>query len=127
MMRPTRDVPVGEGGALVDKPEWRTLSGWVHWDMSPWTGEATTFAMKCKDHTKNRGYWMHKVQGVLALVDCGPQDGGFHCVPGFHRHMRGWAAANAGNFNPRDKDTTVQVRTCGTACCGRVRQVVVAA
>ena len=34
------------------------------------------------------------VQGILALCDCRAEDGGFFCVPGSHRVIRGWAHAH---------------------------------
>ena len=115
-MRPTKSVAWGD--AVVDKPEWKTLTGWVHWDMNPWTGETTAFSYESRDFRKNRGYTADKVQGVLTLVDCGPRDGGFHCVPGFHRHIRGWACHNRANFNPHAHGTTIQVRWgLGSGAC----------
>lgn len=30
------------------------------------------------------------LQGLLYLTDCGPDDGAFHCVPGFHNLIEGW-------------------------------------
>lgn len=32
-----------------------------------------------------------RVQGTLALCDCGPRDGGFVCIPGAHANLRRWA------------------------------------
>lgn len=31
-----------------------------------------------------------RLQGLLYLSDCGPQDGAFHCVPGFHNQIGDW-------------------------------------
>jgi hypothetical protein len=31
-----------------------------------------------------------RLQGLLYLSDCGPKDGAFHCVPGFHRNIANW-------------------------------------
>lgn len=47
-----------------------------------------------------------KMQGILALVDSREQDGGFCCVPGFHRHLSEWSKATracdwARKFNSR--------------------------
>jgi len=101
-MRPTKQVLID--GQLVDKPEWKTLYNWLHWDMNPWTGLTTQFSWKSKDPRKNRGYDQTKVQGILSCVDCGPDDGGFHCVPGFHKHIRGWANKNLDKFPKKDFD-----------------------
>lgn len=30
------------------------------------------------------------MQGLLYLTDCGPNDGAFHCVPGFHLQLEDW-------------------------------------
>ena len=37
MLRPTRDVE-GEG---EDHPEWKSIDGWLHWDVNPWSGKAS--------------------------------------------------------------------------------------
>jgi len=93
-MRPTFiPNPKKKGGskALVEKIQWRTEPNWLHWDMDPFNGRTTTFGWKVKDYKANVGYDVLRVQGILALNDCGPKDGGFKCVPGFHHHIRGWA------------------------------------
>jgi len=77
--------------------------------MNPWTGNTATFSWKLTNDQENRGYSLIKIQGILALVDCGPNDGGFHCVPGFNKHLRGWANQNLEHFNPKNYDTTIQV------------------
>lgn len=41
------------------------------------------------------------LQGLLYLTDCGPHDGAFHCVPGFHKRIESWLK-QAGD-NPREK------------------------
>ncbi|WP_166923052.1 phytanoyl-CoA dioxygenase family protein [Flavobacterium poyangense] len=46
------------------------------------------------------------LQGLLYLTDCGPDDGAFHCVPGFHNKIDNWLAALKPNENPREKATT---------------------
>ena len=40
------------------------------------------------DHSE-RGF--HRVQGLLALTDNTETSGGFHCVPGFHKHFDEWS------------------------------------
>jgi len=107
MMRPTKDVKFSDG--VRNKPEWKTIEGWLHWDMNMWTGWTTTFSWKVLDNSQNRGYDRLRVQGWVSVVDCGPADGGFHCVPGFSSHMRGWAYQNKDKFNPKRFDTTFQV------------------
>merc|ERR1719330_1955342 len=42
----------------------------------------------------NKGYTRLRTQGILALSDCGPEDGGFFCVPGSHLVVRAWAHRN---------------------------------
>lgn len=110
-MRPTREVEIKEGEEVlkVDKPEWRTIPEWLHWDMIPWNGWTTTFNFKEVYSNLNKGYDQVKVQGILAAVDCGPNEGGFHCVPGFHNHIRGWANQNINKFDKNFTDSTLQV------------------
>lgn len=43
-----------------------------------------------------------RLQGLLYLGDCGPQDGAFHCVPGFHRRLAGWLSTVPAGVHPRD-------------------------
>lgn len=43
------------------------------------------------------------LQGLLYLTDCGPDDGAFHCVAGFHNKISNWIENLAPNENPRDK------------------------
>jgi len=90
-MRPTFIPSKDNDKKLVEKKEWRTISNWLHWDMDPFNGRATTFGWKVKDPLCNVGFDQLRVQGILSLTDCGPKDGGFQCVPGFHPHIRGWA------------------------------------
>lgn len=113
MMRPTKNVhkffPNGENMEPMDKPEWKTITNWLHWDMNPWTGKTSTYGFEIRDATKNRGYDLLKVQGILALVDCSQEAGGFHAVPGFQHHIRGWANQNKAKFHRNNTDTTFQV------------------
>lgn len=57
----------------------------LHWDVSLKT--PVPFAM----------------QGLLYLTDCGPDDGAFHCVPGFHNKLESWLEQLSPDENPRDK------------------------
>lgn len=43
------------------------------------------------------------LQGLLYLTDCGPDDGAFHCVPGFHNTIENWLADVQPHEKPRDK------------------------
>ncbi len=43
-----------------------------------------------------------RLQGLLYLGDCGPLDGAFHCVPGFHERLPGWLARVPAGIHPRD-------------------------
>lgn len=42
------------------------------------------------------------LQGLLYLSDCGPQDGAFHCVPGFHKTIGDWLGKLPPDEHPRD-------------------------
>ncbi|MBE8724358.1 phytanoyl-CoA dioxygenase family protein [Flavobacterium hungaricum] len=43
------------------------------------------------------------LQGLLYLTDCGPEDGAFHCVPGFHKKISDWLNNLPADENPRKK------------------------
>jgi len=43
-----------------------------------------------------------RLQGLLYLGDCGPLDGAFHCVPGFHDRLPDWLAGVPAGIHPRD-------------------------
>lgn len=73
-MRPTRNIRLKDD-TLVDRPEWKTTSSWLHWDQNPW---------------KEPGFC--RLQGLLALTDHTLTSGGFTCVPGFHMETADWAA-----------------------------------
>ncbi|MBT5875312.1 MAG: hypothetical protein HOH43_17970 [Candidatus Latescibacteria bacterium] len=65
-----------------DKPDW-DHPGMIHWDMDT-TGLTSVTT---------------RVQGVLYLTDTGTDQGGFQCVPGFHRRFLDWV-----NTQPEDRD-----------------------
>ncbi|GAC1523206.1 MAG: DUF1479 family protein [Ktedonobacteraceae bacterium] len=44
------------------------------------------------------------LQGVLCLTDTTPEMGGFCCIPGFHRVLAEWLAAQPPDHNPRSPD-----------------------
>lgn len=86
-------------GTTVDQPTWKTKSKWVHWDMSPvhWVGgtmpsfEWSPYARVSENNATGRSAnGKAKVQGLLNLIDARAQDGGFLCVPGFHKHLKEW-------------------------------------
>lgn len=78
LMRPTllREGAAPEATPMLRK-QWQTTGEWIHWDQNPW--EEPEFA---------------RIQGVLALSEHTQSSGGFHCVPGFCRHWKQWAAHN---------------------------------
>ncbi|MBL7886153.1 MAG: phytanoyl-CoA dioxygenase family protein [Flavobacterium sp.] len=43
-----------------------------------------------------------RLQGLIYLSDCGPNDGAFHCVPGFHNEIENWIRSVPHNVNPRE-------------------------
>lgn len=43
-----------------------------------------------------------RLQGLIYLSDCGPQDGAFHCVSGFHRDINNWMLNVPTDKHPRD-------------------------
>jgi hypothetical protein len=42
-----------------------------------------------------------KLQGLIYLSDCGPNDGAFHCVPGFHHQIASWMEQVPEGIHPR--------------------------
>ncbi|MDQ6529969.1 phytanoyl-CoA dioxygenase family protein [Flavobacterium sp. LHD-85] len=61
------------------------LGSALHWDMS--LKKPLSFGL----------------QGLLYLTDCGPNDGAFHCVPGFHNQIDQWLEEIEPHENPREK------------------------
>jgi len=57
----------------------------LHWDTS--LSQPITFGL----------------QGLLYLTDCGPDDGAFHCVPGFHNEITLWLNSLEQGEDPREK------------------------
>ena len=43
------------------------------------------------------------LQGLLYLTDCDPNDGAFHCVPGFHTKIDSWLNGLEPHINPREE------------------------
>eukprot|EP00608_Synchroma_pusillum_P000081 CAMPEP_0198443448 /NCGR_PEP_ID=MMETSP1452-20131203/70101_1 /TAXON_ID=1181717 /ORGANISM="Synchroma pusillum, Strain CCMP3072" /LENGTH=551 /DNA_ID=CAMNT_0044164085 /DNA_START=55 /DNA_END=1710 /DNA_ORIENTATION=- len=103
VMRPTKNIRRG-GELCEDVPEFRVIPEWVHLDMNPWTFRSTTsfYQSRCMEPDAptqpiedfGEPYHTLRTQGILNLLDHAEQDGGFHCVPGFHKFIRDWAVAN---------------------------------
>ena len=43
-----------------------------------------------------------RLQGLIYLSDCGPKDGAFHCVPGFHNKIASWMEQITEGVHPRE-------------------------
>ena len=69
-------------------PRWED-EGFIHWDM-----DSTIRPIPLK------------VQGVLYLTDTAADQGGFQCVPGFHRKLEEWAKAQPPDRHPKSPDPT---------------------
>jgi hypothetical protein len=76
---------------------WKTKSKWLHWDLSPFhwvAGTITPYSFVSENNcTALEPGARCRVQGLLNLIDARTEDGGFLCVPGFHKHLLEWAAA----------------------------------
>jgi hypothetical protein len=72
----------------ADHPEY-DHAGFIHWDLDS-TQSSIPFA----------------VQGVLYLSDTDVNQGGFQCVPGFHRHFPEWGKGQPADRDPRRPDLT---------------------
>jgi len=121
-LRPTVGIKMPDG-TVVDKPNWKTAAQWFHWDLNPWfylshrslpTLEEDLDRMMVdekliwEDPLNSRNYFpaenndrpkvcfkgSEKVQGLLAVLDAREEDGGFICVPGFHKYLSTWIAKN---------------------------------
>ena len=69
-----------------DRPEWCN-KGMIHWDADT-TQQPVSFG----------------VQGVLYLTDTAEDQGGFQCVPGFHRTFDEWVKTQPADRNTRKPD-----------------------
>ena len=78
-MRPTKNVPFYDKEKdeviLTDKEEWKTMKGFIHWDLNPWVEQDFC-----------------RVQGIVAVTDHTKTSGGFHCIPSFHKVLPQWAS-----------------------------------
>jgi len=91
-MRPTKNIQFAEG-KVEDREQWKTADGrkWVHLDYDPLSNHATTFGLmprKAVKNAKQDTYAHVRTQAILALDDCSINDGGFQCIPGFHKIMQ---------------------------------------
>lgn len=83
-----------------EHPEWQTMRDWVHWDLNPWSFQSSTiyFSPKAPAPGKQYNKNIMKVQGLIALVDCREEDGGFHTVPKFSKYcFDDWSLENEGS------------------------------
>jgi hypothetical protein len=79
------------------RPGWQ-FKGFIHWDID-------TSAVPMP----------YDVQGVLSLTDVVPGQGGFQCVPGFHRRIDEWIATQPADRDPFRPDLTgLEVQQIGT-------------
>ena len=109
LMRPTKDVFFPSLNKTEDRPDWVTVSEWLHLDMNPLTGRSTTYGfgnvgenhnessaepLTAERKATNNGLRKRKLQAIVALDDCREEDGGFHAVPGFQHYIRTWTRLN---------------------------------
>jgi hypothetical protein len=71
-----------------DRPDW-DYPGFIHWDIDTAVQPVP--------------FW---VQGVLYLADTSEEQGGFQCVPGFHRLFPEWVKTQPADRHPRRPDLT---------------------
>lgn len=64
-------------------------SGFIHWDID----------VGCRPIP-------FTLQGLLALTDSVPGEGGFQCVPGFHRRIEAWLDQQPDGYSERFPDTS---------------------
>ena len=58
---------------MKDKPEWKTVEKWLHWDQNPWSEPEFC-----------------RVQGLVTLTEHTDSSGGFSCVPKFQKEFKKW-------------------------------------
>jgi len=115
VIRPTKQVLLKDGITRQDFPQYVTREKWMHWDMNPFklllSQEEKDKCIKEKSGADNliatnpdsffiteNNETLHtfrKLQGFIALGDATESDGGFICVPSFHKHIEEWARANS--------------------------------
>ncbi|KAJ0398429.1 hypothetical protein P43SY_001916 [Pythium insidiosum] len=106
VMRPARlrhqEASAQENAAAL-REEWQTRKEWLHWDLSPFhlgtSAAGYAPAAKSMEPGETHSYGSVRVQGLITLVDCPEENGGFHCVPGFtdDRFFQ-WADANRDSY-----------------------------
>eukprot|EP01080_Neovahlkampfia_damariscottae_P012488 gene12488-6236_t len=105
IMRPTKNVKIN--GEIKDMEKWKTTQKWLHWDLNPWeikNKTPPTFNTKQFNFlSENNDNYQEefKVQGLISLLDSTENDGGFLCVPGFHKKVIEWASANVKQKSPK--------------------------
>ena len=127
LMRPTKDIYFPSRNQIENRENWKTVSDWLHLDMNPLTGRASTFGFEhvaeghfessenplhAKNIPTNNAMRKRKLQAILALVDCREEDGGFHAVPGFQHYIATWTRQNQDIYlcaNHGGDPTTVQI------------------
>eukprot|EP01127_Copromyxa_protea_P005205 TRINITY_DN150_c1_g1_i3.p1 TRINITY_DN150_c1_g1~~TRINITY_DN150_c1_g1_i3.p1 ORF type:complete len:344 (-),score=46.68 TRINITY_DN150_c1_g1_i3:72-1103(-) len=93
--------PGEEPQIVEDHRAWRTRPLWIHWDLNPWIwcltkeGEEYHFQEFIQENNGSPNDGLGKAQGILNLVDSKEGDGGFCCVPGFHKHLKEYATLTA--------------------------------
>jgi len=72
---------------MLVKSDWKTKADWLHWDLSPWHYGTSAAGFGPNNNISNeelrKDFGGVRVQGLVSLVDCPVEVGGFHCVPGF--------------------------------------------
>lgn len=119
VMRPTKQVLLADGKTRRDFPEYQTREKWMHWDLNPFkltsgcdkTSQDGKQSFTSIDSIDVNAFFClegnrtctdyRQVQGFIALSESTEEDGGFICVPTFHKHILEWARAN------REYETTL--------------------
>lgn len=87
-----------------DRPEWGH-TGMIHWDIDtdavPLVEGEDIAATWRPDPATHLG-----TQGVLYLTDTDADQGGFQCIPGFHRTFYDWIKTQPADRNPKFPDMT---------------------
>jgi len=100
VLRPTKGILFPESQKKIDKPTWKTVASWLHWDMNPWVyvERLKSGEKEKEDYTnfnfisENNDYYdyLDKVQGLIALEDTPLDTGGFTAVLGFDQRIEKW-------------------------------------
>jgi len=105
VLRPTKGIIFPPGShSKIDKPNWKTVESWLHWDMNPWVYvERLKSGKKEKEDYENFNFvsenndyydYLDKVQGLIALEDTPLDTGGFTAVLGFDQRIEQWIIDN---------------------------------